>query len=73
MTKVNRFKTSFSFPRASLLHGFGSIFNIAGNYFEFKYSETAAEADKKAIADDWKVIGSDIRDAICNLEREKTQ
>jgi hypothetical protein len=73
MTKVKQFKTNFLFPRASVMHGFGSIFNVAGNYFDFNYSESGEEADKKAIENDWRVIGNDIRGAISKMEKELIQ
>lgn len=44
--------------------GFGSIFNISGNYFLFNYSKTDSQADAAAIENDWGVIGQDIKSAI---------
>ena len=61
MTKIKRYRTNILFPRPSFLNGVGSIFNIAGNYFEFDYSNSAEEANRKAIENDWGVIGNDIR------------
>jgi hypothetical protein len=70
MTK--KYKTNILFPRASALQGIGSIFNVAGNYFDFNYSKSGEEADQKAIEDDWGVIGDDIL-AIEKKVRQKLQ
>ncbi len=64
MTKINKYKTNILFPRTSSIIGMGSIFNIAGNYFDFNYSTSGAEADAKAIESDWAMIGEDIEESI---------
>lgn len=56
--------TDHLFPRTNSIIGAGSIFNIAGNYFEFNYSLTNEEADSKAIESDWGVIGLDIENTV---------
>jgi len=56
-----------------MLHGFGSIFNISGSYFEFNYSNSGNESDKKAIENDWGVIGDDIREVSVALQNELLQ
>lgn len=63
MTKINKYKTNILFSRPTIIDGVASIFNISGNYFEFNYSESAEEADSKAIESDWGVIGNDIIEA----------
>ena len=60
MTKRKRYRTNVLFIRPSILDGIGSIMNIAGNYFDFNYSNSGVETDKKAIENDWGVIGNDI-------------
>lgn len=57
-----RYSTSILFPRNSFRIALGSVFNIAGNYYKFNYSESAAEADMKAIENDWAVVGQDLFD-----------
>ena len=64
MTKIIRHKTNILFPRTSTIVGMGSLMNVAGNYFEFNYSESGEDADKKAVESDWAMIGQDIEDAI---------
>ena len=56
--KFNRF-----FPRSNFTIGMGSVLNIAGNYFDFKYATTAQDEDMTAIASDWFFIGEDIERA----------
>ena len=48
-----KYKTGFLYPKNNGWVGAGSIFNIAGNYFDFNYSHTPEEADAKAIENDW--------------------
>ncbi len=55
-----KYRTDFLFPRTNMLIGAGSIFNLAGNYFEFNTSKTEQEADFKALENDWGVIGMDL-------------
>jgi hypothetical protein len=61
MTTYRRYKTNILFHRPSFIDGIGSIFNLAGNYFEFNYSKSGEEADRKAIESDWGMVGYDIR------------
>lgn len=51
------------FPKTSFLIGAGSVLNIAGNYFDFNYSESDKQADYKAIASDWNAVGDDVMSA----------
>ena len=46
----------------------GSVFNLAGNYFEYNTSETDFKADRKALISDWGVIGLDIKNSIAKLD-----
>lgn len=64
MTKIKRHKTNILFPRTSTIVGMGSIFNIAGNYFDFNYSASGDEADMKAVESDWAMVGQDIEESI---------
>jgi hypothetical protein len=56
----NKYHSDFLFSTPTFINGIGSIINIAGNYYIFNYSETAEEADAKAIEADWGVIGQDL-------------
>ena len=63
MKKLRRYKTNTLFHRTSLTDGFGSIINVAGNYFVFNYFNSGEVADQKAIESDWGMVGDDIREA----------
>jgi len=68
MKKIRKTKTSIFFPRTSAIVGMGSIFNIAGNYFKFDYSDSGDEADTEALESDWAMIGQDIEDSIRKIK-----
>lgn len=70
MKKLNKYRTNILFPRATIFDGIGSIFNIAGSYFDFNYSKSSEEADRIAIENDWGVVGNDIRNV---LEKERIE
>jgi len=70
LKKLRRYKTNTLFHRTSLTDGFGSIINVAGNYYVFNYSRLGEEADQKAIENDWGVIGNDILKAVSELKKE---
>lgn len=61
-TKERKAKSSFFFTKTSFWTGIGSVFNIAGNYYEFNHSSNELEADRKAIQNDWETVGEDISD-----------
>jgi len=63
MNKIKRNRSDFLFSNPSFLIGAGSVFNIAGNYFDFNYSSSDKDADTKAILSDWSIIGQEIINA----------
>ena len=63
MKKCN-FHTDFLTPDTGFLVGAGSVFNIAGSYFDFAISKTELEADLKALTCDWAMVGEDIEVAL---------
>ncbi len=69
MNKRKKYRSDFLFSTPSFLIGFGSVLNIAGNYYSFNYSSTGNGADYKAIKSDWGVIGSDI-EKVSNQEEK---
>ena len=69
MNDKNKFQTDF-FTANSFLIGWGSIYNLAGNYFEYNDSESPEEADAMAIMNDWYVIGQDIGNSLSKFEKE---
>lgn len=69
---VKKFKTNQLFPRTGFIKGMGSVLNISGKYFEFNYSKSATEADAKAIASDWGMVGQDLQ-YVLDAELAKTK
>lgn len=73
--KKRKYRTDILFPRTSFLIGAGSIFNLAGNYFEFNTSHSEEIADIRAIESDWGVVGDDLRNVFAKhpikIKREK--
>ena len=64
MKKQKRFTTGFLFSTPSFLSGAGTVMNLAGNFYDFNFSESGFEADKMAIENDFRMLGQDIFDAI---------
>lgn len=60
----NRFNTGFLFSTPGFLSGAGTVINIAGNFYEFNYSDSDIDADRIALENDFNMIGQDISDVI---------
>jgi hypothetical protein len=58
------YRTNVFFHRLNLRVGAGSIFNISGNYYKFRYLQNGASADSKALENDWGVVAQDITKAM---------
>jgi hypothetical protein len=49
---------------SDIVRGAGSLFNLSGNTRrEYRFAESAAEADSAAIQNDWEAIGADLVEA----------
>jgi hypothetical protein len=57
----DRFKTDFLCASSSFLTGFGSVMSINGDLYQYNTSE---DPDALATANDWLMVGQDIRDAM---------
>jgi hypothetical protein len=68
MDKKEQPCTDFLFSKAGLLVGAGSIYNIAGNYFNFNYSDSEHQADLKALRADWEMAAKDLQNATSKEE-----
>jgi hypothetical protein len=66
-------KTDFLVPASSFLIGVGSLLNFSGNYFEYNNSRTTAQADQRALSNDWAMVGQDIRQAMKQVEKDVGQ
>ncbi len=71
MKRVKRFRTDFLYSTPSFLGGIGTVLNVAGNYYDFNSSDSEGEADAKAIANDFKMIGQDISDSLKEIEKDR--
>jgi hypothetical protein len=67
---VKKVKSDFLFAQPSFASGAARNLDLWGQFDEYNRSETPAEADAKAIAADWLVIGQDIADVLEQHECE---
>jgi len=63
-------KTDFLFAQPSMASGAARVFDLWGQFNDYNRSDSASEADAKAIAADWLVVGQDIYSAIEQHESE---
>jgi len=56
--------TDFLVSTPNFKTGFGSVMNIAGNYYQFNQSKNGSESDALALFMDWASVGEDVREAI---------
>ena len=68
----NKVKSDFLFAQPSFASGAARVFDLFGQFDEYNRSETPEEADAKAIASDWMVVGQDICEAIEQYESKCT-
>jgi hypothetical protein len=67
---INKYCSDILFSTPSFVKGMGTVINIWGNYFSFNYSQTPEEADRRALACDWRMVGQDIRNAMEKISQE---
>jgi hypothetical protein len=60
----NEVKSDFLFAQPSLASGAARVLDLWGQFDEYNRSETTLEADARAIAADWLIVGQDLADAI---------
>jgi hypothetical protein len=63
-------KSDFLFAQPSFASGAARILDLWGQLDDYNISATTLEADEKAIAADWLLVGQDLSDAIENQELE---
>uniref|UniRef100_E6Q0D5 Uncharacterized protein n=1 Tax=mine drainage metagenome TaxID=410659 RepID=E6Q0D5_9ZZZZ len=63
-------QSDFLFAQPSFGSGVARVFDLWGQLDDYNRSDTPSEADAKAIAADWLVIGQDIFDALDQYESE---
>lgn len=62
--------TNFLFSDSSFLTGIATIGNLPGNFYQFNGSATGSDADLKAIACDWRMIGRDLEIVLSKHARD---
>jgi hypothetical protein len=66
----------FLFARPSLLEGIGRNIDLFGLMNNYNYSKNGAEADMKALINDWAAVYGDLYKAydgmVCQIESRKT-
>ena len=55
-----KYKTDFLLPNNDFIVGMGSIFNVAGKYFNYNTSNSSNDADCKTLYSDWENVGNDL-------------
>ena len=63
-------QSDFLFAQPSYGSGVARVIDLCGQFDAYNQSDTPAEADAKAIAADWLLVGQDIRDSIEYHESE---
>jgi len=64
MSKYKSGDSGFLFADPSFLQGLASALDIGGTLLEYNQSATPEEADARALATDWAVVGNDMKKAI---------
>lgn len=62
--------SDFLFAQPSFLAGIGRAFDIGGVFDDYNVRATPAQADARAIAADWQVVGKDLREAMAAADAE---
>ncbi|MDR1817170.1 MAG: hypothetical protein LBR07_03120 [Puniceicoccales bacterium] len=57
-------ETPYSIPLPDFLTGMASSTSLGGNFYEFPIEDASAEADRRALSNDWRIIGFELRHAM---------
>ncbi len=60
-TDVNEIQSDYLFARPSLIEGVARMVDFGGSLNAYNNSATGAEADERAMLEDWKAVGRDLR------------
>jgi len=71
MSKTDEICSDFLFARPTFVEGVGRIIDFSNSLNTYNQSRTGAEADARAIYQDWKAVGHDLRVAIDQLRTER--
>ena len=70
---VKRVQSDFLYAQPSYASGVARVLDLWGQFDAYNESENPAEADAKAIASDWLIVGQDIHDAMLQFGSEHTK
>ncbi|MEA2030498.1 MAG: hypothetical protein U9N55_02725 [candidate division Zixibacteria bacterium] len=71
MVDLDRSSTSRLFARPSFFEGIARLLDFTNSLQVYNYSKTEAEADAKALAGDWRMVGRDIKAAVDEYDQEE--
>jgi hypothetical protein len=63
----------FLFAAPSFIHDMGRVVDLGDTMTCYNGSESPAEADIRALSNDWSVVGAEIRQAADNLSEAHVQ
>ena len=66
-------ETDFLFARPSFLEGMARAIDMGGTLNEYNGSRDGAEADRRAMSSDFKMVGKDIAAAIGHYGKKKPE
>lgn len=67
----NNYLTAYLFAQPSFIAGMARVLDIGGVFDVYNESETADEADTRALTSDWLMVGQDINFAIEEYVKQK--
>lgn len=68
---MEKVKTDFLFAQPSFTSGASRVLDLWAVFDDYNRSDTTLEADAKAIAADWFIVGQDVRDAMEQYDSER--
>lgn len=63
--------TFYLYSKPNFITGYGRLIDVAGYFNTYNENETEKEADSKAIHNDWRMVGCDIKSSINKYEQEE--
>jgi hypothetical protein len=67
---TDEFQSDFLYARPSFLEGAARLFDFSGSLNTYNESSTPAEADTRAMYEDWRAVGHDLQTALTNLQAD---
>jgi hypothetical protein len=67
---LDELQSDYLFARPSFIEGVARMVDLAGSLNTYNDSRTPEEADARALSQDWKAVGHDMRVALDQLSAE---